>query len=177
MDNIFILATLLDTFGPIKGERSLQKLVYIAQTMAEIDEWNFDWNIYGPVSYEIERDLEEAEALGLLQVIWEDDGIPVYHFSYEDADLSSYWRRRYQEFVISDSLMYHLSLLKNVLGNNVNDPELMEALASLDFLEHNDLNFKPDNLLDLSDGRFSNEQIIEAQQLLQNLRVNNVMGS
>ncbi|MHA2278832.1 MAG: hypothetical protein ACXAC2_23885, partial [Candidatus Kariarchaeaceae archaeon] len=67
MDKLLRLSLVLQKLGPIKGEKNFQKLIYLLQTHGDDIGYKFKWNVFGPVSFQLENDINEAIAMGFIK--------------------------------------------------------------------------------------------------------------
>lgn len=136
VDRLLTISKILQLSGPIKGEKTIQKLVYLIQSHCENLGYSFNWNKYGPVSKTLDRDLLEAEMLKLIKISW-DDKIPIYDLP-ASVGVSEFWRKKSDAFALSPNLCSEINRLSAILGKNMRDPRMMEVLASVDYLKKND---------------------------------------
>lgn len=136
VDRLLTISKILQLSGPIKGEKTIQKLVYLIQSNCENLGYSFNWNKFGPVSKTLDRDLIEAEMLKLIKISW-DDKIPIYDLP-ASVGVSEFWRKRSDNFALSGNLSSEIDRLCTILGKTMRDPRAMEILASVDYLEKND---------------------------------------
>ena len=136
VDRLLSISKILQLSGPIKGEKTIQKLVYLIQSHCENLGYSFNWNKYGPVSKALDQDLLEADMLKLIRISW-DDKVPTYEFP-DTVGITRYWKEKSNTFSLSSNLISEIDRLIGILGNALRDPKQMEILASVDYLQKYD---------------------------------------
>ena len=163
MDRLLTLSHLLREFGTIKGEKAIQKLIYLIQSHTHNLGYNFEWKKYGPVSESLGEDILEAEILGYINISWE-NSVPVYRCS-DSQGFTKYWQDKSRDYSLPVSLVKITQILKVSLDDNkINNPEIMQLLASFDFLKRNNLK----NLESFQE-KISNDNLLYAKNLLNKL--------
>ncbi len=163
------LTELIKNIGPIQGERCLQKFVYLVQNCCESIGYKFTWNFFGPVSYELEQDITEAEVIGLVNVA-RDNNIPTFNYGSNKVNLSKFWQNKISNNKLSDNVLAHLPKLKKILASNLSNPIIMETIASILFLREKEPSSQQiDNITEISNGRINEDEISTANDLLNQL--------
>ncbi len=126
------LAKVIEQLGPIKGERSLQKLIYLFDSQNNQLGYSFLWKTYGPVSFELQQDIAELRALGLVTST-RNSGITVYDVPVDLSKVAPFWTRKLAECEFDQK---STRIIKHLLKiDRRQDPLFLEVIASLDFLE------------------------------------------
>ena len=56
MDRLLRLSLIIKNLGSIKGDKNLQKMIYLLQSHGDDIGYHFKWNVFGPVSFQLEND-------------------------------------------------------------------------------------------------------------------------
>jgi len=147
MDRLVTLSKIIGALGPIKGEKSLQKLIYLTQCYGDKLGYQFNWNNYGPISFRLEKDIQEIRTLGLISISYDND-IPVYVGVDQSNQLTAFWRERLQQESIPPNSQRVIDFI-NSLGDQRTDPLFLELIASMDYLQRHEesdpvLRYQPD---------------------------------
>ncbi|MHA2089801.1 MAG: hypothetical protein ACW98K_02980 [Candidatus Kariarchaeaceae archaeon] len=170
IDRVILLSHILESMGPIKGERCLQKLIYLLQTYGESLGYTFSWDYYGPVSYHIESDIDEAEALGFVNISWQNK-VPMYSSKLQSVIRSEFWQKHLDQYQVPVKIKNQIPKLHKILSENLSNPLLMETMASLSYLTHSmkDDRLASQRLQELSQGRIDTSSITTARTMLEQL--------
>lgn len=136
MDRLVTLSKIIAALGPIKGEKSLQKLIYLTQCYGDKLGYQFNWNNYGPISFKLERDIQEIRTLGLISISY-DNNIPVYIGVEQTDNLTVFWRDRLEQASIPPNSRRVIDFI-NSLGDQRTDPLFLELIASMDYLQRHE---------------------------------------
>ena len=160
MQRLVKLAKVVDLLGPIKGEKSLQKLIYLFDRQNNELGYSYIWKTYGPVSFQLQQDIEELRALRLITVKHENN-IPIFDVPIE-TNISTFWRNRLAqcEFNLkSQQILNHLLQL----DQRKNDPLFLEVIASIDYLERKKEANPVQSLIKKAGNRYSADFIQQSQ--------------
>ena len=156
MERQIVLSHIIEQIGEIHGNRNLQKLFYLIQSLGYSLGYSFEWNTDGPVSPKLEQDIEEAISLGLIRKSFH-NGIPIY--SLNSKFHSDYIYSKFQTSTMPDELETQLKRIQHLL-NQVGWKDLV-TIASLSYLQKSK-GYKLDeaklNLLSNS-GNYTNEEL------------------
>ncbi len=170
MDRLLRLSLILHELGDVKGEKNLQKMVYLIQSHGESIGYTFKWNLFGPISFKLQNDLEEAISLGFIAVN-RSDQVPVYTSKITVQD-SKYWKKRIDNINLSENVVLNIGSISKLLDYSRKFPNHIEIAASLDYLTKEDGLTIEDAKLTLikkSGMRFSNNDIDISAKLIENL--------
>ncbi len=165
MERLLTLSYLLKEFGPVKGERAIQKLIYLIQSHTYSIGYIFHWRKYGPVSETLDDDLLEAEMLGYIKIIW-DNNIPVY-ICPDNPGITSYWQEKSRRYKLPSAIQRTTRMLKTIFGESeISNPWKIQLIASFDYLKKNDR----DNL-ELFQENIPSEELIYVESVLKKLAI------
>ena len=131
MERLVTVAKIIESLGPVKGEKTLQKLIYLIDSNGCRLGYQFDWQQYGPISFQLQDDIHEICALGLISITY-DNKIPVYRSPRSLNHLREFWRNKHKNFVPQTGLIHLLRFFQQ-LGEKRNNPKFLEILASMDY--------------------------------------------
>ncbi|MCE7733946.1 MAG: hypothetical protein GPJ54_03650 [Candidatus Heimdallarchaeota archaeon] len=166
MDRLLRLSLVLQNLGSIKGEKNFQKLIYLLQSYGDDIGYSFKWNVFGPVSFQLENDIEEAINMGFIEKLGGE--VPVYN-SNVDSQKSHFWKERSANISMSDKLMVKIRDVGQLLEHSQKYPNQIEILASIDYLQKNEgLSIKEakKNFKSMVGERFTQSEINASIELL-----------
>ena len=170
MDRLLRLSLILHELGSVKGEKNLQKLIYLIQSHGESIGYKFKWNLFGPISFNLQYDLEEAIAMGFIKIN-RNENVPVYTSTITAQD-SIYWNKRINNLNLSEDVVLNISSISKLLDYSSKYPNHIEIAASLDYLTKEDgltIEDAKTTLIKKSGQRFSNNDIDISAKLIENL--------
>lgn len=135
MDRLLRLSLVLQNLGSIKGEKNFQKLIYLLQSHGDDIGYHFKWNVFGPVSFQLENDIEEAINMGFIEK--KNDEVPIFYSSV-NSQKSNFWKERTANIDISDKLLVKIKDVSQLLEHSQKYPNQIEILASIDYLQKNE---------------------------------------
>lgn len=170
MDRLIRLSLVLQELGSIKGEKNFQKMIYLLQSHGESIGYVFKWNLFGPVSFKLQNDIEEAISLGFIKIDNKED-VPVYTSKITVQD-SKYWKKRITNINLSENVVLNINSIAKLLDYSRKYPNHIEIVASLDYLKKKDgltIEAAKTTLIKKSGMRFSNEDIDISAKLIDKL--------
>ncbi len=172
MERLLLLTHIIEYFGPIKGEKTIQKLVYLVQSINDYLYYTFRWDVFGPVSFDIEMDLYEAEALGLIDISWENN-VPIYTAIVNEYDLPNYWKSIYNKTYPKDTVLHGFRYIQEVLGNSIVNPTIMEIVASILYLVSSGYDLSINDIIELSGKSINQDELFSVKQIIDSLKLLN----
>jgi len=135
MDRVILLGNILNEFGPIKGEKSLQKIIYLFQQYCHHLGYRYNWNIHGPISNDLITDIHESHAIGITSIKWEDN-IPIYQSNSNLSHISKYWKEKLERDQLSNQVKIKISKIRDILQEKMENPEELEILSSIHYINN-----------------------------------------
>jgi uncharacterized protein YwgA len=167
MDHVIRISLILQKLGPIKGEKNFQKLIYLLQSHGDDIGYKFRWNIFGPVSFKLESDINEAITMGFIQKE-KIEGVSQFRSKIDDQK-SDFWRERIANIDLSEKLDVKITSVTKLLEHSRKYPNQIEILASVDFLKNNKgLSYEEakNDFKSIIGKRFTKSEINESLRLL-----------
>lgn len=166
MDRSLRLSLILQKLGSIKGEKNFQKLIYLLQSHGDDIGYQFKWNVFGPVSFELENDIEVGVNMGFIGK--ETGEVPVY-YSNIDTQKSKFWKEKFANMDLTDKLNIKIRDVGKLLEHSKKYPNQIEILASIDYLRKCgglSIEEAKENFKDKIGKRFSQSEINDSLELL-----------
>lgn len=130
MERQIVLSRIIAQLGEIQGNRNLQKLFYLIQSLGYPLGYSFEWNTDGPVAPKLEQDIEEAISLGLVHKSFHND-FPIYSLNRKFN--SEYIYNKFQTTILPNDLETKLKRIQHLLSQ-VGWKNLV-TIASLSYLQ------------------------------------------
>ena len=169
MDRSLRLSLILQKLGSIKGEKNFQKLIYLLQSDCDDIGYRFKWNVFGPVSFQLENDIREGVNMGFIGKQTSD--IPIY-YSKIDSQKSNFWKERFANMDLSEQLNFKIRDVSKLIAHSENYPNQIEILASVDYLQKKEglsREEATEKFMSKIGKRFSQSEINDSLDLLDNL--------
>ena len=113
MDRLLRLSLILHKLGSVKGEKNFQKMIYLLQSHGESIGYKFKWNLFGPISFNLQYDIEEAISMGFIEIN-RNENIPVFTSKITVQD-SKYWNKRINNINLSENVVLKISSISKLL--------------------------------------------------------------